>query len=46
MDLIALQNTVLTSPATGDRVMMIVGIGAAVCAVLVIIVLLMGKRRK
>lgn len=38
--------TVLSTPATGDNSTTIAIIGAAVCAVLVVVVVLMGKHRK
>ena len=37
---------IMPSPATGDSIMMVAGIGGAICVVLLVIVLLMGKRRK
>lgn len=37
---------ILATPATGDNSQTILIIGAAVCVVLVIVVILMGKRRK
>lgn len=37
---------IMSSPATGDQIMTVVGIGGAICVALVIVVLLMGRRRK
>lgn len=38
--------TILSTPATGDNSQTMLIIGAAVCVVLVVMVVLMGKRRK
>ena len=37
---------IMSSPATGDQIMTVIGIGGAICVVLLVVVLLMGKRRK
>ena len=46
METTSLPLLIMSSPATGDQIMTVVGIGGAICVVLVIIVLLMGRRRK
>lgn len=38
--------TILATPATGDNSQTILIVGAAVCIALVVVVVLMGKRRK
>ncbi|MBR6709836.1 MAG: LPXTG cell wall anchor domain-containing protein [Clostridia bacterium] len=38
--------TLLTSPQTGDNSYLILMVGAAVCVLLIVIVIAMGKRRK